>query len=497
MSQSIYGRLLRQYRPDAIGPSRRAVLKASLAASAGLLLSGCTHAESPAATAASRKRVIIVGAGFAGLACAYELKSAGYDVVVLEARKRVGGRVLSFADLIPGKNVEGGAELVGSNHPTWMAYAKRFGLDFLNVTEGAKPEVPVVVNGRKLSPAEAVAALDEMDAGYRLLDADAMAVDADQPWLTPNAAALDARNTADWLASADMPPDAKAIVGADLAGNNAAPLERQSYLGNLTQIKGGGVEAYWTQTEVYRCKGGNQSLATKLAEAVGTDRIKMVPVQSIRVKPNSVRVTCADGQTFDGDDVVLTVPPSLWHTIDLDPPLPAGLSPQMGSAVKYLAVVDGPFWQAEKLSPWSHANGDFSLTWEGTDNQPPGGPAEMTAFSGAGPADVCRLVLAEQRDAFYGQRLDQRFPGFSQHFVRSRFMDWPGDPLTQAAYSFPAPGQIMSQGPVLRDGIGRLHFAGEHTCYKFVGYMEGGLNSGASLARRIAEQDGVAKPATA
>ena len=71
-------------------------------------------------------------------------------------------------------------------------------------------------------------------------------------------------------------------------------------------------------------------------------------------------------------------------------------------------------------------------------------------------------------------------------------MDWPSDPLAQAAYSFPAPGQIMSQGPTLRHGIGRLHFAGEHTCYKFVGYMEGGLNSGASLARRLAVRDGVA-----
>ena len=76
-------------------------------------------------------------------------------------------------------------------------------------------------------------------------------------------------------------------------------------------------------------------------------------------------------------------------------------------------------------------------------------------------------------------------------------MDWPKDKWTMASYSFPAPGQVTSVGPVLRKGMGRMHFAGEHTCYAFVGYMEGALNSGASVAKRIAERDGAIKPAPA
>jgi hypothetical protein len=70
-------------------------------------------------------------------------------------------------------------------------------------------------------------------------------------------------------------------------------------------------------------------------------------------------------------------------------------------------------------------------------------------------------------------------------------MDWPADAWTMAGYSFPAPGQVTTNGPTLRAGLGHLHFAGEHTCYKFVGYMEGGLNSGASLARRLAARDNI------
>jgi monoamine oxidase len=77
------------------------------------------------------------------------------------------------------------------------------------------------------------------------------------------------------------------------------------------------------------------------------------------------------------------------------------------------------------------------------------------------------------------------------NYVRARFMDWPGDSWARGSYSFPAPGQVTAQGPTLFDGIGRLHFAGEYTSYAFMGYMEGALNSGARVARQIAERDGV------
>ena len=58
-------------------------------------------------------------------------------------------------------------------------------------------------------------------------------------------------------------------------------------------------------------------------------------------------------------------------------------------------------------------------------------------------------------------------------------MDWPSTSWTQCGYSFPAPGEVTTVGPVVREGVGRLHFAGEYASYAFVGYMEGALNSGA------------------
>ena len=63
----------------------------------------------------------------------------------------------------------------------------------------------------------------------------------------------------------------------------------------------------------------------------------------------------------------------------------------------------------------------------------------------------------------------------------------------RAGYSFPAPGEVTTVGPLLHKGLGRLHFAGEHTCYAFFGYMEGALQSGVSLARKLARRDGLHK----
>src|SRR6188474_1738799 len=118
---NLYAQLHRRYgKPDGI--TRRDMLERSLAAAAGILLSNRFVAMPRAAAG----RVVIVGGGFSGLAAAYELSRAGYEVTVAEARNRVGGRVLTFSDMSPGKTVEGGGELIGSNHPAWVGYAKQF-----------------------------------------------------------------------------------------------------------------------------------------------------------------------------------------------------------------------------------------------------------------------------------------------------------------------------------------------------------------------------------
>jgi monoamine oxidase len=165
----------------------------------------------------------------------------------------------------------------------------------------------------------------------------------------------------------------------------------------------------------------------------------------------------------------------------------------MGVNLKYLAHVQSRFWRERGQAPEALTDGMVSMTWEGTDGQPGEDGFSFHCFSGGQAASACMEIPAERRDAEYAAALEAIYPGFKQNFVASRFMNWPNDPWTLAGYSFPAPGQVTRLGPLLARGFGRLHFAGEHTCYKFVGYMEGGLNSGAAVAKRIATRDGIVR----
>jgi monoamine oxidase len=86
--------------------------------------------------------------------------------------------------------------------------------------------------------------------------------------------------------------------------------------------------------------------------------------------------------------------------------------------------------------------------------------------------------------------LEPFYPGAAKAMTHARFVDWIIDPWARGTYSFPAPGQVTTVGPLLDRGHHRLHFAGEHTCYAFTGWMEGALASGIRTAKKLAQRDG-------
>jgi monoamine oxidase len=410
MGLCLHARLNRRFAKRREGVTRREMLRATIAGAAGLLLSD--HLPFGRTTAAGR-RVVVIGAGFSGLAAAHELRAAGYDVVVVEARNRIGGRVISFSDFVPGKIVEGGAELIGSNHPTWVAYKERFGLEFLDVTEDDDLDYPVRLNDRRLSPAEAEALWEEMNEAFNRLNPEARKIaDPERPWQARDAATLDRRTMAAWINQLDASAVCKTAMHALMTADLGVSTAWQSLLGVLATVKGGGLEKFWTDSEVYRCKGALKS----------------------------------------------------------------------------------PFWRRAGLAPDLLSDGPIQFTWESTDNQ--SGPgAAMVAFSGGPAAELCREWRATERIDNYLKELEKVYREIRPSFIKYRFMDWPGDPWVKASYSFPAPGQVTLQGPLLRQGLLKLHFAGEYTSYAFPGYMEGALSSGVALAKRLARRDGIVSQA--
>ncbi|HVU85689.1 MAG TPA: FAD-dependent oxidoreductase [Pirellulales bacterium] len=485
----LLGRSHRARRIEAVGYlSRREFVRQSLAAGAAMLM-----CAAPAATYGRQRtdrRVIVVGAGLAGLACASELRAAGYDVTVLEARDRVGGRVHTLRDFVPGKTVEAGGEFVGSNHPTWLAYAERFKLQLVDVPDTHDIDSPVILGGKRLSKLGVIAVFQQIEEVERHMTDAARSIDADEPWKSADAKELDELSVATWLDRQELRPLVRLAIETEFISYSGVPTARESFLGALTTIKGGGLEKYWTENEAFHCVGGNQQLADRLVETIGADRVRLqMPVERVEVTESGATVRCLSGATFEADDVVLAAPPSTWRHIRFEPALPEVLKPQMGKNVKFLVSAKEDFWTPSELPPTSMSDGPIGFTWDATAGQPGGPEKAFVAFAGGEAAEQLHRLTGPERVRTILRDLTERYPKLPECLVRTQFVDWLAQKWTLGSYSTPAPGQVTGQGPILAAGLGRLHFAGEHTCLKFVGFMEGALNSGVTVARRLAVRD--------
>jgi len=403
--------------------------------------------------------------------------------VVLEGRDRVGGRVWTRSDIAAERTVEFGGELIGANHPYWLAYASRFGLAMADVADDSGKASPVMLGGRMLSPAAADALYDAMAHAEEALTAAAASVDAAAPWRTRDAATLDARSLRGFLRALRLPADAARAIDVTLEANNAVPTRAQSLLANLAAIRAHGLDDYWTQTEVYRCRGGNQQLAVQLAAAIGAARIRLAtPVLTIGPRTGGgARVTTAR-ETIDCDVAVLAAPPSVWGRMALDPAPPA---PAMGVAFKHFTVARQALWRRQGKSQFALTDAVPTMTWDALDGQSAEGGV-LVGFSGGRAAAMASAMGAPARDHAHAHCYEALYPGLAALTTRRLSANWPRDPFAGAGYSFPAPGQVTEMGDLLLRGYPHLRFAGEHVSPGVMGYMEGALETGAHAARAIA-----------
>ncbi len=470
------------------GPSRRDFLRSSAALTAGLLLSPSIVFSKPQ----PQKHIAVIGAGFAGLSCAYELTRAGYRVTVLEARDRIAGRVMSYHDLVDGATVEGGGEFIGLNHPHWLHYAKIFDLPLRESSDFSDLHQPMVIDGQRLSKSESRRLFEESDALLKRLNALAEKIDADEPWKSPLAERLDRTSLGDWLRRQKVDALTLKVARIQIGSDNGVDVDQQSLLGNLAMIKGGGVDKYWDESEWFRCENGNNLLARELAEEIGAENILLrTPVVAIRTGNGKCEIDCLHRSTMLFDEIVLAIPHSTWKHIQFEPALPGILTPQMGKAVKYISHVGSRFWLDRKMSPEGLTNGLISQTWEPTDAQETRDGYAITAFIGGPQAEQSMTIDPRHHHGLHEQELDLLLPGAANQIKVARYMNWPNEPYSNGAYSFPAPGEITRIGPTLREGLPNLHFAGEYCSYGFIGYMEGALESGMRVAKQIAARDGV------
>ena len=439
-------------------------------------------------------RVVVVGAGLAGLTAATDLAAAGADVTVLEARDRVGGRTHGI-EVAPGRWVDAGAAYLGDRHTALHDQIDRLGLRTTPTTMVGDSRFLLGDNGDtggatrhgRFPPLNAVA-LGEM---FDLLDDLTAAVNPDAPWLTANAAELDALTAAEWARQHLRHPDARLFFPLFLGEMMAADPAVVSMLHVACYLRSGGgtryLNAFEGGAQQDRIDGGAHQLCEKLAANLQVRT--SAPVHAVHTDDSCVTVHSGLG-AHRADAVVVALPPILADALDI-PGLAhrrAGDRTARGCTVKVHLVYPRPLWRDHGLSGWSvNAGGPLLST---VDDSPAGGGAGvLTGFvTGAEAHRFAALTDAEQRAEVLAQAR-RIFPQLSDP-IGCHVTDWTNEPYSRGCYAaLFGPGDWHRLGPHLTTPHGRVHWAGTETSTEFFGLMEGAIRSGHRAATDITHNE--------
>ena len=443
--------------------------------------------------------LVVIGAGLAGLSAARAAAAAGASVVVVEARDRVGGRVLN-EDIGGGNVVEVGAQWIGPTQDRLAAMAATLGVEtFPTYGEGEN----VIEYGGRLRryrgtiPRINPVVLLDVERAQRRLNRMARKVPLDAPWEAPDAAALDAQTAATWMRRNLATRAGRMLLELGIEAVWAAQPEDMSLLHVLFYIhSGGGLEMLFDTeggAQQDRFVGGSQRIPILMAQELGRENLLLgAPVRMIRRGEHGVTVE-ADGATVRARRAVVAVAPTLAGRIAYDPPLP-GFRDQLtqrmplGTVAKCMAIYDEPFWRAENLSGQGTSDaGPVKLTF---DNTPPSGaPGVLLGFlEGRQARELGRVHANERRAAVLDcfARLFGPRAGRPDAYVERL---WAEEEWSRGCYGCHMPtGAWTAYGPALREPIGPLHWAGAEYATVWNGYMDGAVRSGEAAAAAVLER---------
>ncbi|HYN75897.1 MAG TPA: NAD(P)/FAD-dependent oxidoreductase [Candidatus Limnocylindria bacterium] len=399
-------------------------------------------------------RVVVVGAGYAGLACADELVRAGHDVVVLEARDRVGGRVWSSTVEGPlgSAVVERGAEFVLDGYDVQRALCARFGL------EVADTGMSYYVREPRGGLGTTVEDMAQGSAG--------LAAAAERAG--PGAAVPEV------LWSLGLSPGVEEALLARIEISSAFPAE------------GLGAEvltwaASFAGLPSGRIVGGNQGVATQLAKSLGRVVRLSTPVRGLSWDDVGVVVRTDDGEV-SADRAVLAVPLPLLAGLDLSPRLPVWKEEVIGRvAYGHAAKLHVPLRTHAPTSAVM-ATSDRYWSWTLTAGSPDPLPA-VHCFAGSAPA-LDRLRVSEGAQT-WAQALATLRPELDLDVDAALLTTWADDPWARGAYTALGLAARPDDEDVLARPFGPVHVCGEWTAGAWSGLMEGALRSGLRAAAEI------------
>ena len=476
---------------------------------------GAAAAAAPTAGAARRRgparraaRVVIVGAGFAGLTAARELVKKGVrDVVVLEARNRVGGR--TWTRRLGGVDYDVGGQWLkpepssfGPAQTRITALTKEVGVKtFKTYNEGQNvyyydgtlqrydstgPFGPI--------PPDPTGVPDAFKA-IQQINSMAKEVPLDAPWTAANAVEWDGQTFETWKLDNTTTPGGRFLLDLGIEAVWSCQPRDVSLLhvlwyvhaagtfDNLINTEGGGQDS--------RFVGGPGAVSRRVARQLGKRIVLNSPVRRIVRKGRKVRVE-SDRAIVTADRVIVAVPPAIAAKIEHRPALPA-LRAQleqrvpMGNVIKCQARYPEPFWREDGLTGQATSNtGPVKVTF---DNSPAdGSPGVMLGFIegtdgrewGERPAAARRQAVLESFARYFGERMLK--PEF---YVEK---SWAADEWARGCYTgYMAPGVLLDYGTALREPVGRIHWSGTETATEWSGYIDGAVQSGERAAAEVFE----------